>query len=367
MSINSPLFSYVLAGMKYVFGAGYNIALRIFQIILSCISVSYLLKTAQLLFSDYRISMLTGLLFAVYPITLYFTNGIGQDSIFESLFIISIYCISKFLIARTYASLVYFALFFSLALLTKSHILLIAPFFVLSIFITYGANKKTTLDVFAILSIVFLITLPYGLYNKIVNGVYVVSSSGQGSHFLTGHNDDAYTFIVNPPPMGTPEYQRLLGMRFEIFDRLAPRLEKLSDKERQAIYLHEGIQWCIHNPARLLILTLSDLYQFIMPGFGIRHYPFKWWLITFILSAPVFVLAYFEIVRRLSSEYKNNLLIISLFLGMLAFSLIFYVQNRFRVVTIEPFYLMYGCSGLIFIIDYLKSKISRPARDGGST
>src|SRR5271170_7278971 len=89
MFITAPLSPYVLAGMKYAFGAGYNIAVPIFQIILSCISVLYLLKTAQLLFSDYRISMLTGLLFAVYPITLYFTNGIGQESIFESLFIIS--------------------------------------------------------------------------------------------------------------------------------------------------------------------------------------------------------------------------------------------------------------------------------------
>jgi len=361
--ITAPLFSYVLAGMKYAFGAAYIFVLPVFQIIISCISVLYLLATAQLLFSDYRISMLTGLAFAIYPITLYYTHGLGQESIFESLFIISIYYLSKFFVYRTYSPLIAFAIFFSLALLTKSHVLLIAPFLVLSMFIKNGVNKRAALDVLSVIGIVFLMTLPYGLYNKFANGAYVVSSSGLGGFFVTGHNDDFYTYAVNPPPMGTPEYERLRGMNFEVYDRLTPQLERLSHNEKQKLYLREGIQWSVDNPGRFIILTLHNLYSFIMPGFGFHYHPFKSWIATIILSTPVFALAYFEIVRRISYEYKSNLVIISLFLGMLSFSLIFYAQNRFRVVTIEPFYLMYSCSGLMFIVDYFNRRF-REHREG---
>jgi hypothetical protein len=35
---------------------------------------------------------------------------------------------------------------------------------------------------------------------------------------------------------------------------------------------------------------------------------------------------------------------------MVIFSVVFYVQNRFRVITIEPFYLIYASFGLSHIV-----------------
>ena len=86
--------------------------------------------------------------------------------------------------------MIYFAFLFSLAMLTKSHIILVAPFLLLSIVILYGLHKDTILDLCSVIGVIFVVTLPYGIYNKMVNGAYIISSSGQGLVFLFGHNDD---------------------------------------------------------------------------------------------------------------------------------------------------------------------------------
>ena len=81
--ITAPLFPYVLASMKYVFGTHYTAALQTVQICLSGVSALFLLETAQLIFSDYRTSILTGIAFAIYPITLYYVHGVGQEFYFS--------------------------------------------------------------------------------------------------------------------------------------------------------------------------------------------------------------------------------------------------------------------------------------------
>ena len=162
---------------------------------------------------------------------------------------------------------------------------------------------------------------------------------------------------MNPPPHDFPEYKRILNGQLEFYDRLAPQLRNLNDQGRQYVYLKDGIEWSINNSAKLITLTCEYFYLFLMPGVSFHHHPFSAWLVMFVASAPIFALAYFEIIRRIVGDYKKHLAVISVFLGMLVFSLVFFPQARFRVVTIEQFYLMYAASGLVFILDYFKNKL----------
>lgn len=354
--ITAPLFSYVVAALKLVFGPGYGFVLQNIQIVLSSISVVYLMLTAKLIFSDQRIAMLTGITYAIYPITLYFTHQFSQESIFQSIFIISIYYYSMYMADGNMKFLVKFSILFSLALLTKSHIILILPFLVFSLFMKYGMNKKSFLGAFSVMGIVFLVTLPYGIYNKVVNGTYVMASSGLGGHFVTGHNDDFFAYVIDPPPPDSAEFKRLKRLDFDVYRRLAPELAGLSHKQKQARYLEEGILWSIDHPVHFLRLVWFNLKNHLFPGFSVNHYPFKTWLIVLIISTPVFFFAYFEMTRRLVLDYRSHLAIASIFMGMLCFSIGFYSQNRFRVVTIEPFYLMYASSGLFYLLNYFRNK-----------
>ena len=138
-----------------------------------------------------------------------------------------------------------------------------------------------------------------------------------------------------------------MGMKFKYHDELDPKLEGLSHKGKQQVYLMAGMQWIADNPAKSFKLTLVNLKNFLVPGVSYAHYPFKKWLATFALGLPVFLLAYIGIAVGVVTNYKKHLAIISVTLGMLAFVVLFYNQNRFRVITIEPLYLMYACYALV--------------------
>ena len=196
-------------------------------------------------------------------------------------------------------------------------------------------------------------TLPYGLYNQVVNGTYVISSSGGGGHFLTGHNEDIYTYIVNPPPIGSEVHSRLSRMDFAVFRNLEKQLNGLTHREKQKLYFKTGLSWTLENPDKSFHLALVNCFNFLKPGFHKGNQPYKLWIISFLLSLPVFLLAYFEIFRRLREDWRQHIPIVSLFITMFIFSVLFYSQNRFRVITIEPFYLMYACSGFIYLYDYI--------------
>ena len=357
--ITAPFYSYFVAAFKYVFGKDYVPMLVGTQIILSAISTVYLTKTAHITFDRKNISLTCGIIYAVYPVTIYFTHTLGQESIFQSLFIVSIYFISKFLRYQRRIDLILFSILFSLALLTKSHILLIIPFLMATILLNKSLNFSSISDVLISVGIIFLLTLPYGVYNKMVNDVYVISSSGQGGHFLTGHNEDVFIYIVESPPLGSAEHTRIKNMDYMILKELEPKLIGLSHAQKQAIYFNEGITWMSKNPIKAIKLFIINLRDFLMPGFNIKHHPFEKWLAAFILSAPVFLFAYFEIINKSIENYKKHLPVISIFLGMLIFSVAFYTQNRFRVITLEPFYVLYACAGFVSFYEYIRSKLTR--------
>ena len=349
--ITAPLFSYIFAAFKWIFHSNYVVALEAFQILLSGASAVFLMFTANVTFKNRMTSLLTGLAYCLYPVTLYYVHQFSQESIFQSLFIISIFYFSVYLNQGRLNSLLKFSLIFSLALLTKSIILLTLPFLMLSILIKFGFTKKNFGHITCCLFVVFLMTLPYGLYNKAINGSYVVASSGQGGHFLTGHNDDFYIYVTNPPPRDSLEYRRLLHMDYKVFNDLEPKIKGKDHKFQQEAYLKAGIEWSLDNPKKLFKLAWINFRNFITPGFNILHHPFSMWLLTFLISVPVFLFAYIEITRKVLLDFKSHLVVVSLFLGMLSVALLFYAYNRYRVTTIEPYYLMYACSLAVFLFD----------------
>ncbi len=349
--ITAPLFPYILALFKLIFNSNYVFALEAFQIFLSGVSAVFLMRTANVIFKNNITAILTGLAYSVYPVTLYYAHQFSQESIFQSLFIISIYYFSVYLNHGRLNALLAFSLIFSLALLTKSIILLTLPFLMLSILIKFGLTKKNIGHIASCLFVVFLMTLPYGLYNKAVNGSYVVASSGQGGHFLTGHNDDFFVYVTNPPPRDSLEYRRLKNMDYKVFNDLEPEIKNKNHKYQQETYLNAGIAWSLDNPKKLFKLAWINFRNFITPGFNILHHPFSMWLLTFLISLPVFIFAYIEITRKVFFDFKSHLVVVSLFLGMLSVALLFYAYNRYRVTTIEPYYLMYACSFAVLLFN----------------
>ena len=233
-------------------------------------------------------------------------------------------------------------------------------------------------EILIIVGIIFITTLPYGLYNKSVNDAYVLSAGGFGGHFASANNEGNYKYTVDPPPLGSLEHSYLQGLNFKVFRRFdtVPYLEgaaldesqlaevkagiridqPISYKEVQSILFNEGFQWITNNPCKFFELTFVNIKNFLIPGVNIHHYPFNIWLFSFIIGLPIFILAYVEIIKRIVLDFKTHFPILAIFLGLLSTVVIFSSQARFRVITIEPFYLMYACSLFMTIITYVRRK-----------
>ena len=87
-----------------------------------------------------------------------------------------------------------------------------------------------------------------------------------------------------------------------------------------------------------------------MPGVNLAWYPFSQWLLSLIVSTPVYILGYIGIIRSLRQDFKRHIWVLGLVLSLLAFSTAFYVQNRFRTITLEPSYLMYAAATTSYLL-----------------
>jgi len=347
--IVAPIYPYLVALIKFSFGNGYPFVLKFIQIILSSLSVIFLARTAKLLFNSSLVEKYTALIFILYPMTLYWTHQFSQESLFQSLLIIALFYAVSYQKDTNYRNLFLMSLLLGLSALIKSHIIIAFPLILLVIFFNSKLLQISIQHCLIFLGVFLILTLPYGLYNYKVNNIYVLSSSGAGAHFLTGHNDEVYKYIVDPPKLGTQEHNKIKAMSFDsIFNVLNSDLKNV--KEREMFFFNTGLDWITKNPMKTIELGIQNLKNFLIPGVNKNHYSFKYWLISIIVSAPIFLLAYFEIIRQSSINFRKHSYIWVLIISMIIFSIVFYSQNRFRIITVEPWYIIYASSALVYLL-----------------
>lgn len=354
----APIFPLVLSFAKIISFLNHIFVIQIFQIFISTISVYFLIKITDLIFQDRVITILSGFLFSIYPFTFWFSIYVGQETFFQSFWIISVFYFLKFIKLKGYKDIILFSIFFSLTILTKSHIIIFAPFVFFIIFIKLPNLIHTIKSSFIFIFILTLFILPQSLNNKYKNGFHVFSTSGGGFHFLVGHNDEFYDFVVNRDSLDADQYKKIKSMDFEVIKKISLNNKKKNNSELDKIYFENGLNWIVKNKEKALKLFLINLKNFLQPGFNKDHHPYYKWLISFIISVPIFFFGYLGIIISLKKNFRNHLFIASIFLTMFLFSVIFYTQNRFRVITIEPFYIIYASFCIImfkkFIHNYLK-------------
>ena len=191
--ITAPFFTYFQALMKIIFTNHWMIALEFSQIIISSLSGVFLYKLSYELFYDEKKAIVATIIFCFYPITFWWVGTFTQDIWFQSFLIIFFYYFHTAINKSSLKLIIVSAIIFSVTYHTKSHILLFSVFIPIIIFLKKNLNFSTKIKLISIFaSISILFSLPYGIYNLMVNKTYVIGSSGLGGTFLTGHNDDAY-------------------------------------------------------------------------------------------------------------------------------------------------------------------------------
>lgn len=361
--IVSPLFSLLVAGFNLLFGEQWSVILLIFQLLLSAVSGVYIYKIAVLLFDNRKVGLVASLVFAVFPLTLWFTHTFSQECLFQALFIFSFYHLIASLEKKRINHVIFSAVFFSLAYLTKSHILVFSLFIPVLFFHYFKRSKITIIYslVFASISLVF--SVPYGLYTYQKHDSYVLSSSGASYQFYLGNTEAGYKSIVDVPDKGTADYQKMKDITvhagyFNGSEANYKATLALPHKEKQAQFRREAIIWITSNPGKFAEIKAYNLLFFAVPGVSWRHYPVLTWLFTFLISLPVYILAYYTLLQLLKQRNVRVMPLIYTMLTMLIFSVVWYVQNRFRSITLEPLYIVYAAAPLLQLIERLPKKLN---------
>lgn len=344
--VASPLFPSLIGMLKIIFGENWNLILIIIQLLLSALSGVYVLKIGSLLFNK-KVGIVSTLIYSVFPMTLWYTNTFSQECIFQVLFILSVFYLIKSIKHNNLYLVLLSSLFFSLAYLTKSHILLFSIFIPLIYFHFYGFKTKTFLYSIIFASVALIFSIPYGIYSFKNHKQYIISSNGAGYQFYLGNTEAGYKTVVDVPIKGTDEFKKLQDITvtagyFNGSQTHYDSILNLPQKEKQSLFFKEGINWIKNNPVKFIELKIYNAILFLSPGVSWRHYSFFNWLFSFLLSFPIYFLAYYAMFKLYKIRNINYVFIFYIFISMLLFSLVWYVQNRFRTITVEPFYIIYA-------------------------
>ena len=342
--IISPLYPYTLALIKLIFTSYWQDWAVGFQFIMVSVSVVFLAKLSYLLFENKNVSILSGIIYMLYPMTMFYNYTLSQETTFQSYFIICIFYLVKYLKFEKTKSLIVSAIFYSLSFLTKSHILLFAPFIVLLILSVKNGKNSTGLNfkkVFIYGLVCFLLTLPDGIKNYNLHGVYTFSGTGAKTFFHNGNSQENYNFVFYN--VGLNDDQELAY----IFDcsYVYPKYGKvnaLPHKQKQDIHLQMAIKWIKENPIDFIYLKLYSFGRFFTPGISKNKYNSNIWLLSLMSSSPIFIFAYLGLYRILKTDYYKHLYVFYLITVMFIFYMVFMPQTRFRVITLEPFYIIYA-------------------------
>ncbi len=356
--ISAPFYPCFIALHKWILGSYWDTGLVISQLIISSISGVYLFRLAILLFpKNKNTAYLSTGIFAFFPLTLYWVHTFCTEMLFQSLFIISIYYHVFSVKGGNVKYALLSAIIFSFVFLTKSHILLLTPFIAWSYLTTVKPLSRGIICAICYAVVTLSTTLPFGIYNMRKHKEYVLSSNGMEFHFYTGNSDFGYASIVAVPPKNTAEFIKLRNMELGFFNgAFHDSTMALPQLQKQKVYFQYSINWIKEHPEKFLELKAHNLFRFIAPGVSYKQHSFNIWLFSFLISFPIYTFGYLGMIAAIKKDFKSHFYMLGIFISLLFLSVVFYAQNRFRTITIEPFYILYASYGTFLLKEFFVKK-----------
>ena len=358
--ICAPLIPFFIALIKCISINYWQEIMLVFQCFLSALSVVYLFKLTDLLFKNKQISAIAAWFYCFYPMTFYYVKNIGQETVYQSFLIMSIYFLIKLIESENKRDLIISAILFSLCFLTKGIILFWSPFIVFFIFKIKAFDKRQKfINSLIFSSLCLLFTMPFGFYNLQKHGVYTFSSDGLPTYFWFGNSEFGYhqdylgtiynansnneikdtaklIYDMSPPNVSMETYQKAL--------QLYPL-----EQERQAIFKRNALNWIKNNPERFVELKINGVIRFVVPSVNYKIYPLSIWLLSLIIFVPFYFLAYWGILKSIKIDFEKHNWVLTLFLAMFVFSTLFAFGTRFKTITLEPFYIIYAAFSVYYL------------------
>jgi 4-amino-4-deoxy-L-arabinose transferase-like glycosyltransferase len=339
--IVAPLYPYFIALCKLIASENWELLAVSIQFLLVSLSSVYIYKTAYLIFKSTEVAIISAVIFIIYPMTLWYNFTLTQETLFQSFFIIFCFNFLELIKTRTVKNTILASIFFALAFLTKSHITVLFPI-ILGILLVKIGFRKTVL--FALIILIF--TIPHGLVNKKLHGVYSFSSYGSNALLVAGHSSETYSCLNSEfKPFRTSQQKGCdLDLIFHkpYFTEGFGNVNALPIYERNKMRQKIAFSWIKENPIKFIKLKINGLVRFILPGLDFRIYKFSTWILSLLIGLLIYIPAYIILWQALKKDFWQHVLPVSLIISIAIIFLVFYPQQRFRVITLEPILIIYA-------------------------
>jgi len=358
--IIAPLYLFVLAFFKLIFGAYWLKTLIGFQILVSAATVYYVWKLAEVIFKSSRISVIASLIYCLYVPLFYFNSVIAQETIFLFFVVGFIFHFVSFLNTNQRKDMFIAGCFFAGAYFTKSFVNLFVPFLIFLVFYLCRniSIRERIISIILFFITVVILAIPVGIHNKNKSGMFVTSSNGGGLVFFVANCELNYRDVTDSDTSDASRFPN--GRKIFTFDNFPnatyDSIMKLPGKQKEQAFWDGGFRWIKENKEKFLAIRAVNFFRMIMPGNSWSRYPFKLWLASFVFAFPLYMLAYFGIIRALKMDFKKHLWILAWLVAISIMHIMFIFTNRYRTFTYDIFYIVYASFALDFLITYFKSR-----------
>jgi hypothetical protein len=316
--------------------------IRLAEVIVSLFSTYLLFVLARQLF-NLRSALVTLVLALFYAPMILLLPSILSENLWIALMLVSYWFllrVSKLPSEHRYFHLVGAYFFLGLATLVRPAAVFILPLYLVR---TYrAANWKASA---ALLLLYFLLLLPWNLNLYRQHGRFIFVASEGGVTFWTGthpyYSGDG-DLAANPPVQA--EYRKLLSLH-----------SAETPEQREQVYLHEAFRNIVENPLRFLMIEAKKLLFWFLPfGASVQRASLLHRIASMLFYLPVLALTIAGF-KTLSPDLRT------FFAGAIAsftiMILIFFPQERFRIATLDPFFLLIGSQELARRLGFRLSKL----------
>ena len=163
---------------------------------------------------------------------------------------------------------------------------------------------------------------------------------------MAGHSDETYPCLISDFKIFRKNQQK--GCDLDLIFHKPYITEGFGNVNALPIYERNKIRqkiafyWIKENPTKFINLKLNGLVRLIIPGLDFRIYNFSTWIMSLVIGLLIYIPAYITLWRSLKKDFWQHLLPISLIISVAIIFLVFYPQQRFRVITLEPLLIIYA-------------------------
>jgi len=313
-----PLYSFFLAGIYKVFGAGNLFAVRVIQAVISALTCFFVYLITIAVFAEdehaHRVGRIAAIISAFYPFFVYYSGAV----LTETLYIFLLCLFMWLLITRKYA---WASLVFGGVIMCRAEIAGFLIFILVGLFVLMKARDALGTFV-VVLALVCAVLSPWAARNYMAFGRFVPLSTMGGWTFWEGNN-----------PRNTT------GGPCSYF----PDTTGMDEVQRDKYLRNETLKVIRQDPGRFALLCLSKFKRFWNIGLNTedpRYFSKRNNMISMLSFGPVLLL----FIPGLMLTYwnrKNLMFIYYLILYTMLVNLAFVSSLRYRL-PIEPYLIIFA-------------------------